>query len=124
VRRASKASYDAALGLVEASTATGAKVGDSVTAKVVQVRDFGVILQLPSGEQGLLHISEVSHERLAKMEGVFQLDEAVTVQVVAKDPKGSLRLSRKALLEPPPLLGQPAQRDRPPFDRSRLGRGY
>lgn len=117
----SRAAFDAALGLVEASTAGGAKVGDTVTAKVVQVRDFGAILQLPSGEQGLLHISEVTHERLAKMEGVFQLEEQVTVQVVAKDPKGALRLSRKALLNPPPLLAPPA-RDRAPFDRSRLGR--
>jgi len=54
------------------------------------------------GKEGLLHISEISWERLPSMDGVLEIGEALQVKLLEVDPKtGKFRLSRKALLPRP-----------------------
>lgn len=112
-----KASHDAAVAAIEALAGTGAKVGATVRGKVVGLRDFGAFVELPSGEQGLLHISEVAHSRTERIEHAVSVDQEVDVMVIAKDTKGNLKLSIKALLEPPASAGN---RERVTFDRRRI----
>jgi polyribonucleotide nucleotidyltransferase len=113
-----RAAYDAAAAAIEALVGSGAKVGVSVRAKVVLLRDFGAILELPSGEQGLLHISEVSHARTDRIEHAVELEQELQVMVIGKDTRGNLKLSLKALIEPPASAGS---RERVAFDRRRIG---
>jgi polyribonucleotide nucleotidyltransferase len=114
----SKAAYDAAVAAVEAVTGGGTKVGATVTARAVSLRDFGAFLELPSGEQGLLHISEVAHSRTERIENAISVDTEYQVMVIGKDPRGNLKLSLKALMEPPASAGT---RERAAFDRRRIG---
>jgi polyribonucleotide nucleotidyltransferase len=114
-----KASYATAVHMIEALVGGGAKVGASVRGRVVSIRDFGAFLELPSGEQGLLHISEVSHARTERIEHAVSMDAEMEVMVIGKDPRGNLKLSLKALIEPPASAGS---RERVAFDRRRVER--
>ena len=58
--------------------------------------------KLIPGKDGLLHISEIKHERVEKVEDVLKEGEMIDVKLIAVDPKtGKLKLSRKVLLEKP-----------------------
>ena len=57
-----------------------------------------MILELPNGDQGLMHVSNFAHTRTEVAEGVFTIGEKIEVQVVEKDMKGNVKFSRKALL--------------------------
>jgi polyribonucleotide nucleotidyltransferase len=86
------------------------EVGETYTGKVKGIQSFGAFVEFMPGKEGLLHISEISWERLADMEGVLEEGEEVTVKLLEVDKKtGKYRLSRKALLPRPE--GMP---DRPP----------
>jgi polyribonucleotide nucleotidyltransferase len=62
---------------------------------------YGVFVDF-LGKSGLLHVSEISHSRIDKVEEVFKEGDPVKVKLVGVDPKtGKLRLSRKALLPKP-----------------------
>jgi polyribonucleotide nucleotidyltransferase len=55
-----------------------------------------------NGKSGLVHISEISHSRIEKMDGLFSEGDKVRVKIVGVDERsGKLRLSRKALLPKP-----------------------
>ena len=71
------------------------------------------------GKEGLLHISEISWERLDTMDGVFEDNEEVKVKLIELDERsGKLRLSRKVLLEKPE-----GYVERPPRERRDNNRG-
>ncbi len=77
-----------------------AEVGDVYTGKVKTIMSFGAFVEFMPGKDGLLHISEISWERLETMDGVLQEGEEITVKLVEIDKKtGKFRLSRKVLLE-------------------------
>ncbi|MBP6386476.1 MAG: polyribonucleotide nucleotidyltransferase [Pseudarcicella sp.] len=77
-----------------------AEVGDVYTGKVKTIMPFGAFVEFMPGKDGLLHISEISWERLETMDGVLQEGEEITVKLVEIDKKtGKFRLSRKVLLE-------------------------
>lgn len=93
-----KPSIDAALARIKAITFTP-EVGDEFDAKVVTIMPYGAFVDF-AGKSGLLHISEMSHSRLDKVEDAFQLGDMVKVKIIGIDKRtGKLRLSRKALLE-------------------------
>ncbi len=95
-----KASIDAALERIRAITFEP-EVGDVFQAKVKTVMPYGVFVEF-SGKSGLLHISEVSHSRIDKIEDHFQEGDDVKVKLIEIDKRsGKLRLSRKALLPKP-----------------------
>lgn len=73
------------------------EVGRIYTDKpVVSVMDFGAFVQILPGKDGLVHISELSDERVAKTSDVVKEGDKVTVKLVAIDDRGRLQLSMKA----------------------------
>ncbi|MGA1545016.1 MAG: polyribonucleotide nucleotidyltransferase [Saprospiraceae bacterium] len=95
-----KASIDAALERIKKITFVP-QVGDVYEGKVKTVMPYGVFVDF-LGKSGLLHVSEISHSRIEKVEEVFKEGDPVKVKLVGVDPKtGKLRLSRKALLPKP-----------------------
>jgi len=75
--------------------------------KVRSVVTFGAFVEIVPGRDGLLHISEIDHHRVAKTEDVLNVGDMVMVKVIGVDRDGKIRLSRKALL-PEPEGGVPA----------------
>jgi polyribonucleotide nucleotidyltransferase len=67
-----------------------------VDVPVVSVMDFGAFVQIMPGKDGLVHISELSEERVAKTSDVVSEGDKVTVKLVAIDDRGRLQLSMKA----------------------------
>jgi polyribonucleotide nucleotidyltransferase len=63
---------------------------------VVSVMDFGAFVQIMPGKDGLVHISEISEDRVAKTSDVLKEGDKVTVKLVAIDDRGRLQLSMKA----------------------------
>lgn len=96
-----KASIQKALAKIRAIV-TVPEVGEVYEGKVKNIMAFGAFIEILPGKDGLLHISEISHERLATMDGVFKEGEIVKVKLIEVDSKtGKLKLSRKALLPKP-----------------------
>jgi polyribonucleotide nucleotidyltransferase len=75
--------------------------------KVRSVVTFGAFVEIVPGRDGLLHISEIDHHRVAKTEDVLNVGDQVMVKVIGVDRDGKIKLSRKALL-PEPEGGVPA----------------
>ncbi len=75
------------------------EVGEVYEGKVKTITAFGAFVEFMPGKDGLLHISEISNERLSTMDGVFKEGEIIKVKLVEIDKKtGKYRLSRKVLL--------------------------
>ena len=92
---------NAALGKIKAITAVP-EVGEVYNGKVKSITNFGAFVEIIPGKDGLLHISEIKHERVEKVEDVLKEGEMIDVKLIAVDPKtGKLKLSRKVLLEKP-----------------------
>jgi polyribonucleotide nucleotidyltransferase len=91
----------AALGKIKAITAVP-EVGEVYKGKVKSITNFGAFVEIIPGKDGLLHISEIQHSRLEKVEDALKEGEMIDVKLIAVDPKtGKLKLSRKVLLEKP-----------------------
>ena len=78
-----------------------AEVGHTYTGKVTRIMNFGAFVEILPGKEGLLHISHIAHERVAKVEDVLNIGDEVTVKVTEIDEKGRVNLSRKELLPKP-----------------------
>jgi len=83
------------------------EVGRTYQGKVRSVVTFGAFVEIVPGRDGLLHISEIDHHRVARTEDVLNLGDMVMVKVIGVDRDGKVKLSRKALL-PEPEGGVPA----------------
>lgn len=78
------------------------EIGEIYKGKVKSIQPFGAFVEFLPGKDGLLHISEIAHERIQNVEDVLRLGDEVEVKLVDVDPKsGKFRLSRKALLSMP-----------------------
>lgn len=66
-------------------------------ARVVSVLDFGAFVEIMPGKDGLVHVSELSNERVEKPSDVVKVDDLVDVKLQAIDDKGRLNLSMKAV---------------------------
>ncbi len=69
--------------------------------KVIKILDFGAIVQLIPGKDGLLHISQIAHERVNSVKDHLSEGDEVKVKVIEIDQKGKVRVSAKALIEKP-----------------------
>ncbi len=77
------------------------EIGEVYEATVKSIMPYGAFVEFMPGKQGLLHISEISNQRLETMDGVFKENEVVKVKLLGIDNKtGKFKLSRKALSEP------------------------
>ncbi len=77
------------------------EVGKIYEAKVVKIEDFGCFVQLWPGCEGLVHISQLSHDRVDKVEDVVQLGDEIIVKAQGPDKKGRQNFSRKEALPKP-----------------------
>jgi polyribonucleotide nucleotidyltransferase len=76
------------------------EVGKTYEGPVVKLLDFGAIINILPGKDGLLHISQISNERIANVSDHLKEGQIVKVKVLEADEKGRMRLSMKALLTP------------------------
>ncbi len=84
------------------------EVGKVYEGTVLKLLDFGAIVSVLPGRDGLLHISQIANERVNAVADHLKEGQQVKVKVLEADEKGRLRLSMKALLEPA-ATEQPAQ---------------
>ena len=75
------------------------EVGKVYEGPVLRLLDFGAIIQLLPGRDGLLHISQISKERVNAVSDYLKEGQIVKVKVLEADDKGRVRLSMKAVGE-------------------------
>ncbi len=73
-------------------------VGDTFDAKVVKIMEFGCFVKIPSGQEGLVHISELAKERVNRVEDVVKEGDPIKVKLMKIDDRGRLNFSHKATL--------------------------
>jgi len=81
-----------AIGRIKAMTRE-AKIGEEFEGRVVKIMDFGAFVELFSGQDGLLHISELSNKRVEKVEDVIRQGDMVRVKVKRIEDNGKISLS-------------------------------
>jgi len=90
--------------------------GEVYVGKVIDIKPVGAIVEIAPGRDGMIHISQLAHHRVERVEDVVKIGDEVVVKVIEKDPSGKIRLTRKAML-PPPEPGEegamPPPRPRP-----------
>jgi polyribonucleotide nucleotidyltransferase len=77
------------------------EVGRIYDGKVRSIVSFGAFLEIVPGRDGLLHVSEIDHRRVARVEDVLKMGDIVRVKVIGVDREGKIKLSRKVLLPEP-----------------------
>ncbi len=77
------------------------EVGKVYEGPILRLLDFGAIVSLMPGKDGLLHISQIAHERVNAVADYLKEGQIVKVKVLEADDKGRVRLSMKALLDAP-----------------------
>ncbi len=85
------------------------EVGKVYDGTVLKLLDFGAIVSVLPGRDGLLHISQIANERVNAVGDYLKEGQHVKVKVLEADEKGRLRLSMKALLEVPAQENTPAE---------------
>ena len=75
------------------------EIGAIYRAKVVSIKDFGCFVEVLPGQEGLVHVSELSNEFVSKVSDVVKMGDFIEVKVIARDEQDRIKLSRKAVLE-------------------------
>jgi polyribonucleotide nucleotidyltransferase len=97
-----KTAIDAAMKIIKGIIAVP-EVGDVYKGKVKSIVAFGAFVEILPGKEGLLHISEITWERLESVDKVLKEGQEIEVKLIDLDRKtGKLKLSRKVLLPRPP----------------------
>ncbi|HEY97711.1 MAG TPA: polyribonucleotide nucleotidyltransferase [Dehalococcoidia bacterium] len=87
-----------AIAIIESLT-KDVEVGDVYTGKVTRILDFGAMVEVLPGKEGLIHISELASYRVNKVEDEVKIGDEVMVKVIGIDNMGRVNLSRRALFE-------------------------
>jgi polyribonucleotide nucleotidyltransferase len=95
-----KTKADAAIARIAQVTAE-LEVGKTYHGKVMRIVDFGAFVEVLPGKEGLVHISQIAHERVNKVSDYLKEGQAVDVKVMEIDRQNRVRLSMKELLERP-----------------------
>lgn len=74
------------------------EVGKTYSGKITKIMQFGAFVEILPGKEGLLHISQMDKQRVAKVEDLFKEGDSVEVKLTEIDAQGRLNLSRKVLL--------------------------
>jgi polyribonucleotide nucleotidyltransferase len=85
------------------------EIGKVYEGPVTKILDFGALINLLPGKDGLLHISQIAHERVEKVTDYLSEGQIVKVKVLETDEKGRVKLSMKALLDRPAQGAQQQQ---------------
>ncbi len=75
------------------------EVGTIYTGKITRIMDFGAFVEVLPGKEGLVHISQLTVERLEKISDKFSVGDELQVKCVEIDGQGRVNLSRQVLLE-------------------------
>jgi polyribonucleotide nucleotidyltransferase len=101
------------------------EIGKVYEGPITKILDFGALVNLLPGKDGLLHISQIAHERVEKVTDYLSEGQVVKVKVLETDDKGRVKLSMKALLDRPEGMPEREPReprgDRPPRGDDRGG---
>ena len=102
-----------------------AEIGKVYEGPVTKILDFGALINILPGKDGLLHISQIAHQRVERVEDFLKEGQIVQVKVLETDEKGRIKLSMKALLDKPEGYVEPERAPRREYgDRpDRGGRG-
>ncbi|HMR70915.1 MAG TPA: polyribonucleotide nucleotidyltransferase [Rubrivivax sp.] len=102
-----------------------AEVGKVYEGPVTKILEFGALVNILPGKDGLLHISQIAHQRVERVEDFVKEGDVIKVKVLETDDRGRIKLSMKALLDKPEGWVEeerPPRRDRGDRD-DRGGRG-
>ncbi|WP_332826346.1 polyribonucleotide nucleotidyltransferase [Ramlibacter sp.] len=104
------------------------EIGKVYEGPITKILDFGALVNLLPGKDGLLHISQIAHERVEKVTDYLSEGQVVKVKVLETDEKGRVKLSMKALIDRPEGMEEPRRepreyREREPRRDDRGGRG-
>ena len=77
------------------------EIGKVYEGPITKILDFGALVNLLPGKDGLLHISQIAHERVEKVTDYLSEGQIVRVKVLETDEKGRVKLSMKALMDRP-----------------------
>jgi len=77
------------------------EIGKVYEGPITKILDFGALVNLLPGKDGLLHISQIAHERVEKVSDYLSEGQIVKVKVMETDEKGRIKLSMKALMDRP-----------------------
>jgi polyribonucleotide nucleotidyltransferase len=109
------------------------EIGKVYEGAITKILDFGALVNLLPGKDGLLHISQIAHERVEKVTDYLSEGQIVKVKVLETDEKGRVKLSMKALLDRPAMSqeqqgerregrdSRPPREDRGPRDQQFRG---
>ena len=97
---ADKVKADQAVAMIR-SIAEPVQEGQVFRGKVVRLMNFGAFVEFAPGKEGLVHISQLAHERVAKVEDVVAVGDMLDVKVIEIDKQGRINLSHKVLVEKP-----------------------
>ena len=84
-------------------------VGETYHAVVKSIKPFGAFVEISKGVEGLVHISELEHRRLEKVEDSVNIGDKIDVKFLGYDDKKKMKLSRKALLPKPERTEKPVK---------------
>ena len=96
IAAAEQAKIDAAREWIK-SIASEPEIGAIYTGKVVKIVDFGAFVNFFGAKDGLVHVSQISSDRVAKVSDVLQECQAVKVKLLGFDDRGKTRLSMKVV---------------------------
>ena len=82
------------------------EIGKVYEGPITKILDFGALVNLLPGKDGLLHISQIAHERVEKVTDYLSEGQIVKVKVLETDEKGRIKLSMKALMDRPAQNGE------------------
>jgi polyribonucleotide nucleotidyltransferase len=104
------------------------EVGKIYLGRVVTLKEFGAFVEVLPGQDGLVHVSELSNKRVNRPEDVIKVGDEIWVKCIGVDDKGRVKLSRKAAMEergeiPPSTESEPAEKADRPERPQRSGRG-
>ena len=85
--------------------------GKIYEAKVVKVEDFGCFVQVWPGCEGLVHVSQLAHERVEKASDVVSVGDEIIVKALGEDKKGRLNFSRKEALPKPKVKKEETKKE-------------
>lgn len=111
-----------ALQIIEALTKE-VQTGEIYNGKVTRITDFGCFVEIIpgvlglQGKEGLVHISQLEHHRVNKVEDVVKEGDMILVKVIGYDNQGRLKLSKKDVAPPPEGHAHRDDRQRPPKRR-------
>ncbi|GAB5379009.1 MAG: polyribonucleotide nucleotidyltransferase [Aliiglaciecola sp.] len=103
-----RAKAEIAIGKIEQVTAE-VEAGKTYHGKVTRIVDFGAFVEVLPGKEGLVHISQIAHERVNKVSDYLSEGQMVDVKVMEIDRQNRVRLSIKELLEKPAAEEAPSE---------------